>query len=477
MKKARIIKLVTVGLIASLMPIMIAAPSQALTPYINAESGMTCYTPTGTPTNADYGALFTTATNSTITQIQFALTGFAASDLTLSAYIYNESGTANGGQYYYGAPLATFSLNSISNSQAGTNPYNLFTFLGSANLAANTSYFVAINSTASSNYGQVCTDTTTVATSSSWFMPTYSGAWIWTGATDSNAIPPHGFSYAEHLDFEMNGNPDLAAPSSPTVTNSGSGQIDVSESAGVSGAASYEVDVYQSDGVTFVESATVTTGNITTPTTFSGLNTGATYKISVTANGNGISSGNSFPSVQTSIFTTAAVVSSPTPTPAAPPMPDPVQESTISGITPATAIAGNAVPVNISGLFYESIKNIDINGAEISRGSWTQSLSNVAFTFTPANAGTYNFQLYNGSYPLLSVQSITVAAQPTAPAQVGTSAQSGQVTQSALTTQQTTVAKARVTYIHCYKGKSLRIAYGINPVCPIGFVKKQLKSS
>jgi hypothetical protein len=57
--------------------------------------------------------------------------------------------------------------------------------------------------------------------------------------------------------------------------------------------------------------------------------------------------------------------------------------------------------------------------------------------------------------PLLALESITVTTPPvtSVPAVLP-------------------VAKPHVTYIHCYKGNSLRIAYGINPVCPVGFTKK-----
>jgi hypothetical protein len=75
----------------------------------------------------------------------------------------------------------------------------------------------------------------------------------------------------------------------------------------------------------------------------------------------------------------------------------------------------------------------------------------------PTQTGVVYIQIYNGSLPLLQLESFTVSPKP--------------VVQPTVVTYN---AKKKIIYLYCYKGKSLRIAYGVNPICPVGFaVKKQ----
>ena len=150
----------------------------------------------------------------------------------------------------------------------------------------------------------------------------------------------------------------------------------------------------------------------------------------------------------------AALVAAPVAAPV--PVPDPVQQSKITALSVTTAIAGTATPVEITGSFVEKIRAIQINGVALAAGSWTQTASSVAFTMPGKSAGTYQIQLFNGSAPVLKVQNFTF----TAPIVV-------------VAPTPTPTAKPKVTYIRCAKpGHGTRVAYGVNPTCPAGYVKK-----
>ena len=138
------------------------------------------------------------------------------------------------------------------------------------------------------------------------------------------------------------------------------------------------------------------------------------------------------------------------------PVPDPLQQSKITALSVSTAIAGSSTPVVISGSFVETIKSIHINGVALASGSWTQTPTTVSFTMPGKSTGTYQIQLFNGSAPVLALQTFTF----TSPSVV-------------VAPTSTPTAKPKVTYIRCVKpGKGTRIAYGVNPVCPVGYVKK-----
>lgn len=132
------------------------------------------------------------------------------------------------------------------------------------------------------------------------------------------------------------------------------------------------------------------------------------------------------------------------------PVPDPIQKSSISTITPTFAPAESSTVIRITGSFLEKVVAIHINGSFIKTDAWIQDTSTVTFTIGASPAGTYSIQLYNGSAPVLKEQIFTFT--PLAPKPV--------------------ISK-KVTYIKCTKPpRSTRIAYGINPVCPVGFAKQ-----
>ncbi len=131
------------------------------------------------------------------------------------------------------------------------------------------------------------------------------------------------------------------------------------------------------------------------------------------------------------------------------PVPDPVQKSTITSMTPTIGPAGSATRVVIAGNFLEKVVAIHINGVALSTESWIQETTTVTITIPGSIAGTYSIQLYNGSAPVLKEQSFTFTPLPPKP-----------------------VVSKKVTFIKCVKPpRSTRIARGINPVCPAGFTK------
>jgi len=139
-------------------------------------------------------------------------------------------------------------------------------------------------------------------------------------------------------------------------------------------------------------------------------------------------------------------------------VPDPLQQSKITSISASTAIAGTSTPLVISGSFVEKISAIQINGVALAAGSWSQTATSVSFTLPGKSAGTYQIQLFNGSAPVLKVQSFTFTAP---------------IVAATPTPTPSPTAKAKVIYIRCVKaGRGTRIAYGVNPVCPAGFTRQ-----
>ena len=141
------------------------------------------------------------------------------------------------------------------------------------------------------------------------------------------------------------------------------------------------------------------------------------------------------------------------PTPAVESIPDPIQRSTISGITPGNGVAGVDNLVTVKGSFIEKVSAIQVNGQNVAARSWTQTDSALTFMFNPANAGIYSLQIFNGSVPLLAPQIFTVIAAPEAP-------------------HPASLHRQRNIYLRCIKGIKTRVVYGFDPRCPAGFSKK-----
>ena len=101
--------------------------------------------------------------------------------------------------------------------------------------------------------------------------------------------------------------------------------------------------------------------------------------------------------------------------PVSAPVPDPVQQSAITGIEPTSAPAGTSTPLVISGRFIEQVRNISVGGVMLTPGSWQQSSTSISFTLGSHTAGICEIQIYDGSAPLLAVQDFTFTVpHPTA---------------------------------------------------------------
>jgi len=134
------------------------------------------------------------------------------------------------------------------------------------------------------------------------------------------------------------------------------------------------------------------------------------------------------------------------------PAPDPLQQSSILSMTPTQAAGGKSIEVIINGNFVEKLSNIQVDSSMLTYGDWLQSPTQIRLTLPAGLAGVHSIQIYNGSAPVLPVQAFTVA--PT------------------VVLEATPVKKQKVTYILCVKGAHRRVTYGVNPSCPVGFVRQ-----
>ena len=144
--------------------------------------------------------------------------------------------------------------------------------------------------------------------------------------------------------------------------------------------------------------------SLTSPVVIPGLTNGTTYSIFLLAVGNFNGSG------PVSAQVTVTPVAPPTPpavtppavTPPSVPVPDPVQQSSITAIEPSSSPVGRATPVVISGTFVEKIVAVQINGVNMVLGSWSQTPTSITLTMPVSSVGSYTIQLFNGSVPVLS---------------------------------------------------------------------------
>jgi hypothetical protein len=92
--------------------------------------------------------------------------------------------------------------------------------------------------------------------------------------------------------------------------------------------------------------------------------------------------------------------------PPAPPLPDPNQLSTITGTTVSAADSSGNVTITVAGSFPETVRNIDVNGRRLVAENWKQDSSSVSITVPVAATGNYVVQIWNGSFPVLQVQTV-----------------------------------------------------------------------
>lgn len=94
----------------------------------------------------------------------------------------------------------------------------------------------------------------------------------------------------------------LSTPSAPTVSGVSGYSLAISDTA-VANASSYVANVFTTSGSTFVESQTISSGNIGSPTILGNLNPNTSYSLSITAVGDGITYSTSAASTSSVITT------------------------------------------------------------------------------------------------------------------------------------------------------------------------------
>ncbi len=98
----------------------------------------------------------------------------------------------------------------------------------------------------------------------------------------------------------------LATPAAPVVTAT-STTISVSETSTTANSSSYLIRLFASNGTTLIDSKTVTSSGITTPTIFTGLTPNTQYRVGVIAVGDGVSYLDSAISALSSITTSLGI--------------------------------------------------------------------------------------------------------------------------------------------------------------------------
>jgi hypothetical protein len=137
------------------------------------------------------------------------------------------------------------------------------------------------------------------------------------------------------------------------------------------------------------------------------------------------------------------------------PVPDPVQLSKISSISSINLAAGSSVTVTVIGTFIEKISNIAVNNVLLPIGSWVQTPTSIAINLGSKAIGIDLIQIFDGSVPLLTRQTISVDAAVATPAPAATGKSSV------------------VTALTCVRGKSVKTFKYANAKCPTGYVVRK----
>lgn len=91
------------------------------------------------------------------------------------------------------------------------------------------------------------------------------------------------------------------------------------------------------------------------------------------------------------------------------PVADPLQDSEITKASVSANGKDNSVIIEISGIFREVVRNIDVNGRRVSSSSWKQGLSTISVTIASDASGIYEVEIWNGSLPRLEKQTVVVS--------------------------------------------------------------------
>ena len=129
------------------------------------------------------------------------------------------------------------------------------------------------------------------------------------------------------------------------------------------------------------------------------------------------------------------------------PIPDPLQQSVITDLSPKSSLLSDSISLVVTGTFVESVSNIQIDGVPLLVNSWTQTPTSISFALNNQQIGSHVVQIFNGSAPVLAEQKYSVTPIPI----------------------EKKVPLKKVTYLRCASGIYHRVVYGVDPICPTGF--------
>ena len=159
-------------------------------------------------------------------------------------------------------------------------------------------------------------------------------------------------------------------------------------------------------------------------------------------------------------------------------VPDPIQMSSIDSLTALNTQNETSSVVTVYGKFVETVLNIQVDGINIPRSSWSQTSTTLTFTVNKTKEAKFTFTVFNGAAPVLPVQSAAItAAAVTPPTVIKVETPTGKVTEpagSVPATQNPSAVKApaKIVAIKCVRGKSVKTVNAVKPKCPKGYVKK-----
>ena len=259
--------------------------------------------------------------------------------------------------------------------------------------------------------------------------------------------------------FTLSSQSETATAGSPiagyTIDSSAGGVIDV-----------YDISPEISNGLTF----DAATGRI------SGTPTSAAPAVTYTITGINVTD------TATATFTISVNTASSPPVSNIPQnvgsFPDPIQMSSIDSFTALHVQNETSSVVTVYGKFIETVLNIQVDGVNIPRSSWSQTSTTLTFTVNKTKEAKFTFTVFNGAAPVLPVQSATVApAAITPPAVTKVETPTAKVAEpagSVPANQNPSAVKApaKIVTIKCVRGKIVKTVKAVKPACPKGYVAK-----
>jgi hypothetical protein len=184
-------------------------------------------------------------------------------------------------------PYTAGGFNEQTVSSAVTIPARRYFLIG----IANGPFYRAIKTLGANRTAQIGGVSYVTAINTVYYMP-HGGATTGIptdlGGTTSGFTTYFGYSPVASIKFKATGTPpipSLTAPDTPTVSSIADTSVILSETSTVANSQSYFASLFQSNGTTFIESRTVTNGQVTSGFTWTGLTPNTSYTVGMTAVG------------------------------------------------------------------------------------------------------------------------------------------------------------------------------------------------